>query len=49
LLIEHGDNQAGAIARILSADGWSEISHVKDLADKPRVTIAILGTIPIRG
>ena len=49
LLIEHGDNQAGAIARILSADGWSEINHVNDLADKPRVTIAILGTIPIRG
>lgn len=40
LLIEHGDKQAGAIARILSADGWSEISHVNDLAGKPRVTIA---------
>ncbi len=49
LVIEHGDNQAGAIARILSADGWSEISHVNDLAGKPRVTIAILGTIPMRG
>ncbi len=40
LLIEHGDKQAGAIARILSADGWSEINHVIDLAGKPRVTIA---------
>jgi len=40
LLIEHGDKQAGAIARILSADGWSEINHVNDLAGKPRVTIA---------
>ncbi len=40
LLIEHGDNQAEEIARILSADGWGEISQVNDLAGKPRVTIA---------
>ena len=40
LLIEHGDSQQEEIARILSADGWSRISHVNDLAGKPRVTIA---------
>lgn len=40
LLIEHGDRQQSEIARILSADGWGEISHVNDLAGKPRVTIA---------
>jgi len=40
LLIEHGDTQQEEIARILSADGWSGISHVNDLAGKPRVTIA---------
>jgi release factor glutamine methyltransferase len=40
LLIEHGDSQQQEIARILSADGWTEISHVNDLAGKPRVTIA---------
>jgi release factor glutamine methyltransferase len=40
LLIEHGDSQQQEIARILSADGWTEISHVNDLAGKPRVAIA---------
>lgn len=40
LLIEHGDNQAEEIVRILSADGWGEISQVNDLAGKLRVTIA---------
>lgn len=40
LLIEHGDRQHEEIARMLSADGWSEIGHVNDLAGKPRVTIA---------
>jgi release factor glutamine methyltransferase len=42
LLIEHGDSQVEEIARILSAAGWGEISHVNDLAGKPRVTIAVL-------
>ncbi len=41
LLIEHGDSQQQEIARIMAADGWSEISHVNDLAGKPRVTIAM--------
>ena len=40
LLIEHGDRQHEEIGRILSAAGWREISHVNDLAGKPRVTIA---------
>jgi len=41
LLIEHGDTQQDAVAQILAADGWQDISHVKDLAGKPRVTIAV--------
>jgi release factor glutamine methyltransferase len=42
LLIEHGDTQQDEVARILSADGWGDISLVKDFAGKPRVTIAVL-------
>jgi len=41
LLIEHGETQQDAVAAILAADGWQDISHVKDLAGKPRVTIAV--------
>jgi release factor glutamine methyltransferase len=41
LLIEHGDKQKEGLARILSRDGWQNISHVNDLSGKPRVTIAI--------
>ncbi len=41
LLLEHGETQQQEIARIMAADGWSEISHVNDLAGKPRVTIAM--------
>ena len=41
LLLEHGESQQQEIARIMAADGWSEISHVNDLAAKPRVTIAM--------
>ena len=40
LLIEHGETQQDEVARILSADGWREISHMNDLAGKPRVTVA---------
>lgn len=40
LIIEHGDRQQEAVARIFAADGWIAISHVNDLAGKPRVTIA---------
>lgn len=42
LLIEHGDKQKEGLARILSRDGWQNISHVNDLSGKPRVTIAVL-------
>ena len=40
LIIEHGDRQQEAVARILQADGWTGISYVNDLAGQPRVTIA---------
>jgi release factor glutamine methyltransferase len=49
LLIEHGDTQQQEVAGILAAAGWSQISQVNDLAGKPRVTIAILETDPVRG
>ncbi len=42
LIIEHGDRQQQQVARILSAEGWSEIAQVNDLAGKPRVTIAVM-------
>jgi release factor glutamine methyltransferase len=42
LIIEHGDRQQQEVARILSAEGWSEIAQVNDLAGKPRVTIAVM-------
>lgn len=43
LIIEHGDRQQEAVAGILAADDWTGISHVNDLAGKPRVTIANRG------
>jgi release factor glutamine methyltransferase len=49
LLIEHGDSQHEEVTRILSTAGWREINHVNDVAGKPRVTVAIFDTIPIRG
>lgn len=42
LLVEHGDMQLRAVEQILASDGWSDISHVDDLAGKPRVTIATM-------
>lgn len=42
LLVEHGDTQLRAVEQILASDGWSDISHVDDLAGKPRVTIATM-------
>ncbi len=41
LLIEHGDTQQQEVAGILAAAGWNQISHVNDLAGKPRVAIAV--------
>lgn len=40
LLIEHGETQSEEVARILSADGWRDLSLVSDFAGRPRVTIA---------
>jgi len=40
LLLEHGERQADAVQQILTAAGWRDVSHVKDYAGKPRVTIA---------
>ena len=41
LLIEHGDEQHGAVAEILAAAGWKEIGVTNDLAGIPRVTTAV--------
>ncbi len=49
LIIEHGDAQREQVAGILESDGWTRISHVNDLSGRPRVTIAILATVPGRG
>ena len=40
LLIEHGADQQEAVSEILAAAGWADIRCIKDLAGKPRVTIA---------
>lgn len=40
LMLEHGDDQQGGVASILSAAGWTEITCHNDLAGKPRVTVA---------
>ena len=41
LLIEHGDEQHGAVAEILQKAGWKEIDVTNDLAGIPRVTAAV--------
>lgn len=38
LLLEHGFEQADAVATILQAAGWSDVHCVKDLSGLPRVT-----------
>jgi release factor glutamine methyltransferase len=40
LMLEHGADQAGDVAGILQANGWSAIACHNDLAGKPRVTVA---------
>ncbi len=40
LLLEHGAEQAEAVAAILGAAGWTEIRCHSDLAGLPRVTVA---------
>lgn len=41
LLLEHGAEQADAVAEILYASQWSDVATAKDLAAKPRVTTAV--------
>ena len=40
LMLEHGADQQGDVANILSAAGWVDIACHNDLAGKPRVTVA---------
>ena len=40
LAFEHGANQEGRIASLLAGDRWRQVSCVRDLADRPRVTLA---------
>lgn len=40
LMLEHGADQQPAVADILSADGWIDITCHNDLAGLPRVTVA---------
>jgi release factor glutamine methyltransferase len=40
LLLEHGATQHEAIAEILAANGWRDISLTRDLSGLPRVTIS---------
>lgn len=39
LLIEHGADQADAVAAVFAAAGWRRITNVRDYAGKPRVTL----------
>ena len=43
LLIEHGAEQAGAVAALLADHGWTDIRCHDDLAGLPRVTVARRG------
>jgi len=43
LLLEHGADQAPAVAALLESHGWSEICCHNDLAGLPRVTVARRG------
>jgi len=40
LLLEHGNQQKAAVAAILLADGWGDITCVDDYAGHPRMTTA---------
>ena len=40
LILEHGNQQAVAVAKILAADGWRDIACVDDYACQPRMTSA---------
>lgn len=43
LLIEHGAEQADAVAALLATHGWTEITNYKDFSGHPRVTAARRG------
>jgi release factor glutamine methyltransferase len=43
LIIEHGDDQETPVANILCENGWSPLECLRDLAGKPRITVASLG------
>ncbi len=43
LMLEHGANQADAVADILGGEGWTGITCHNDLAGLPRVTVARRG------
>jgi release factor glutamine methyltransferase len=40
LLIEHGADQADAVADILRDNDWTDSSNVNDLSGRPRVSTA---------
>lgn len=41
LVLEHGEQQAPALAELLSADGWRAITTHRDLLSRPRATTAL--------
>ena len=43
LLIEHGADQPGEVAALLSASGWTDITNHRDFSGHPRVTAARRG------
>jgi len=42
LVLEHGEEQASALAALLAADGWRAVAHHKDLLGRDRATTALL-------
>jgi release factor glutamine methyltransferase len=42
LVLEHGEEQASAIAALLTADGWNAVARHKDLLGRDRATTALL-------
>jgi release factor glutamine methyltransferase len=42
LVLEHGEEQASAIAALLTADGWNAVAHHRDLLGRDRATTALL-------
>lgn len=41
LVLEHGEEQASAMAALLKADGWNAVAHHKDLLGRDRATTAL--------